>query len=1005
MTIQPRPHQVTALTNLMTAFAVHDRAQLIMACGTGKTLIGRWHAESSDARTVLVLVPSLALLSQTLREWRRLRSWPFDAIVVCSDPTTDAGVAERGESEVSDQEWTAARARVTTDPSIAAAFLAKPAGRPRVVFSTYHSAPVVAAAQATSQAVFDLAICDEAHRLAGTPRAEFRVVLDRRQIIARRRLFMTATTKVWTGADDGYSMDDPRVFGPVAHTVSFGDAIAAGLLCDYQVSVLGIPGTQTVDDTTTGATTALFDAVDRHNATRILTFHGRVAKAARFAQTINDITTPAGRTVRARHLSGSMKTSQRTAALAWLAEQASTSDDVRVISNARILTEGVDVPAVDAICFADQRSSVIDIIQAVGRVLRPHPGKTIGTIIVPIALPADGDDDTELLVSRFSLLWSVLRALRSHDQRFAHELDQAARTAAQDDGQHRRFIPPRVEFDLPDWCSEELLHLRTVQEVGDAWERFYGTCRAWATEHPEKRLPRNLMWRGTGIGEWAAKQRTVRTAGVLPAERIRRLEEIPNWYWDRADAAWDDTYQLLQAFADEHGSVEENTTGQSVFTGLYAAQPNRFHLGVWLAMQRQSYRAGTLEPSRAQQLEALPGWTWAPVPAEDLAMVDALGQFCEFEKHAQVPTGHIEDGLPLGRWCWAVRRRKLTGRLHPALEDEITAATPSKWRSGANSKWQWEKPETQWRIAFSALRQYTEREGHAAPAGRHVEQVFDGAVNIGQWVALQRHLFRKGELSDLRTSALEQLPGWKWESEGRAKPFGDPIELKPGLDHGRAGAIAAGCPCETCRLASRKSSREHKQRRRAEALGISNGLPAARAHNHLRRIEPRLIEILAKGDRARSKAGIGRNLIAATAGVPLSVVREVLNSGATAVISAEHQTRLLAVTLEMCLSNLRASGSRGRWVQPGSQRIPVGPTLTLVDELGRRGFTRVWIGRELGYTNGLQLGLNSCTEAMAQRVASLHQQIVDNDLWAPAVPPTTSVPSLAQIKATARLSA
>lgn len=1002
MAIQPRPHQVEALADLMTAFAVHDRAQLIMACGTGKTLIGRWHAEASEARLTLVLVPSLALLAQTLREWRRLRGWPFDAIVVCSDPTTDAGAAERGETDIADREWEAARAKVTTDPTTAAAFLSRHTDRPRVVFSTYHSAPVVAAAQRSSHAVFDLAICDEAHRLAGTPRAEFRAALDARQIIARRRLFMTATTKIWSGADTGYSMDDPRVFGPVAHTVSFGDAIAAGLLCDYQVSVLGIPGQQALDDPLTAVPAAILDAVDRHDISRILTFHGRVSKAASFAHTINQVTTPSGRTVHARHLSGTMPTRERTSGLDWLATP-TNPHEVRLVSNARVLTEGVDVPAVDAICFADQRSSVIDIIQAVGRVLRPHPGKKRGTVIVPIALPADGDDDTELLVSRFSLLWSVLRALRAHDQRFAHELDLATHAATRNG--RFGYRPERIQYVLPDWCSEDLLHLRTVQEVGDAWERFYATCSAWAVDHPTKRLPRNITWRGAGIGDWAAKQRSAHAAGVLPADRASRLEQIPNWFWDRGDASWDDTYRILQAFAVEHGSVTENPTGPSIFAGRYAAPPLRFQLGIWLAMQRQAHRVGTLDPAHTELLEDLPGWEWAPIPADDIAMVDALAQFVEFEKHAQVPSNHIEDGLALGRWCWAVRRRKATGRLHPALEDEIWAATPSRWLKGPNTRWQWEKPETQWRIAFSALRQYLDREGHAAPQGKHIEQMHDGPVNLGQWVALQRHLYHKDELSDQRTEALERLHGWVWASEGRAKPFGDPIDLPPHLEHGRAGAIAAGCPCETCRLAARKSSREHKQRKRAELLGAENGVPAARAHQHLRRIEPRLIDILAKGDRARARTGLGRNLIAATAGVPLGVVRDVLTTPPTALISAEHQSRLLALTLDMCLSNLRSSGSRGRWVQPGTRRIPVGPSLALVQELDRRGFTRGWIGRELGYANGLQIGATSCTEAMAAKIATLHHQVVGQDLWAPPLPSTTAVPSLAQLKAAARLTA
>ncbi len=989
--VQPRPHQVQALSDLVAAFAMHDRVQLVMACGTGKTFVGRWHAEASEARTVLVLVPSLALLAQTLTEWRRLRTWPFEALVVCSDPSTDAGAAERECLEGEDQlpDWSTVRARATTDPRVASQFLSRGSeGHPRVVFSTYHSAPVVVAAQSSSGAVFDLAICDEAHRLAGNPREEFRTALNPRQIVARRRLFMTATPRVSSEAG-GYSMDDPTVFGPVAHTVTFGDAIRAGLLCDYQVTVLGMPGGDVLDDPLTGTPAALLDAIDRHSVTRVLSFHARVAKAAAFAAAIDGVTTPSGRVVYARHLSGKMPTSQRTAGLAWLGEPASSH--VRVISNARVLTEGVDVPAVDAVCFADSRSSVIDIIQAVGRVLRPHPGKTIGTIIVPIGLPTGGDDDTELLVSRFALLWSVLRALRSHDQRFAFELDQAVLGAVR----HGRFgyRSERLEYVLPDWLSEDLLHLRVVQEVGDAWERFHATTQAWAFENVGRRLPRLTRRDGLGIGEWAVKQRAAHAAGMLPADRARRLEEIPDWYWDRLDAAWADTYSILRAFADANGSVEENPCGASIFEGLRAAKPQREQLGVWLAMQRQAYRAGTLDPERAQLLEQLPGWTWTPIPVEDLRMVDALAQFVEFEKHAVVPDGHLEDGLELGRWTWTVRRRKLTDTLHPALENEIWAATPSRWRVGARTRWQWEKPETQWRLAYTALRSYARREGHAAPPTTHREHLPDGTVKVGQWVALQRHQHRKEELPEHRARALDALPGWRWDGDvGGTRPFEAPLELPAHLEHGSAGAIARRCHCEPCALAARVYSRSHKQRQRA----VVNGVPAAKARRHLERIEPALIDTLARGDATRRRPGIGRSLIASTAGVPLAVVRGVL-AGTASTITRDHEARLLAMTTGLCLSNVRATGSRGRLTQAGSRHVPAEPTLARIAALELQGFNRGWIGRELGYTHGIQLAGPNCTEAMERKVAALHRRV--GDLQAPALPPNRRIAALAELKA------
>lgn len=944
---------------------------------------------------MLVLVPSLALLGQTLREWRRDRSWPFEALVVCSDPTTSAGVAERstdegdGDDSLMVPDWAAVRAQVTTNPVDAERFLRRgQADRAQVVFSTYHSAPVVAAAQQACGAVFDLVICDEAHRLAGAPRAEFAAALDPRAIVARRRLFMTATPRS-TSVEGAFSMSDPRVFGPVAHTVSFGDAIRAGLLVDYQVLVVARPATAEADeDPMATAPAALLAAVDQHRVSKVLTFHGRVAKAASFAAALNGAASPAGHRIAARHLSGAMSAQHRAAGLAWLAEP--DVDEVRVISNARVLTEGVDVPAVDAVFFADRRSSVIETIQAIGRVLRPSPGKTIGTIIVPIELPDGGDDDTELLLSRFQVLWTVLRGLRSHDQRFAQEIDTATAAAVR----HGRFgyRPARLQFILPEGVDEDLLQLRLVQEVGDAWERFYASCRVWAFAHPGRRLPRAARHDELPIGEWAVKQRSAHAAGVLPAERARRLEALPEWYWDRADAAWEDSYSVLRAFADAHNSVAESEQAPSVFAGLKAAVADGRHLGVWLAAQRQAYRDGTLDPARAELLEELPDWTWTPVPRHELDLVDALRQWVDFEHHALVPDGHVEDGLPLGRWVWSVRRRKMTGTLHPALEDEIWAATPSRWRSGPRTRWQWEPVEVKWRLGYAALRAFADREGHARPTTNHREKLPDTTVNVGQWVALQRHQRRHGELYDTRAVALERLPGWAWDGDvGGSRPFEDPIKLPGTLGHGSPGAIAHGCKCCECVTARRTRERAWLAAKRAEKAAA--GVSGARARRHLLCLEQQLQPAVSLDSR---RPNGGRQLVATTSGVPLGTLRQ-LAAGTQLSISREHEARLLATTVEACLSNLSHSGSRDRAAQRGQERIDAAPTWSLVHDLQQRGFTLGWIGRELGYVRALQLDPEKVSRRIADQVAELHTTV--GDLHAPNLHRNQMGPLLAELKA------
>lgn len=981
--LTPRPHQTMALADLMAAFAVHDRVVLTQPPGCGKTLIARWHAQASGAQRVLVLLPSLALVAQTLREWRRLRTWKFDALVVCSDPTTAAGAAERADDADDPGElpdWEGIKVAVTTDVSLTDRFLAHDTETAaRIVFATYHSAPVVAAAQSRSRIAFDLVICDEAHRLAGDPSPAFRTVLNSRQILARRRLFMTATPRLCVG-EDVISMDDVRIFGPQATSLSVEEAISSGLLCDYQVLVVAGEPAQ-LDDPLSTAPAAMIKAVDAAGLTKVLSFHNLVAKSAQFAALLHGQVTPGGRTIACRHLDGTMSTAYRSAVLAWLAETG--HDEVRIVCNARLLGEGVDVPAVDGIFFADPRSSVVDAVQAVGRVLRVAPGKKLGTVVVPVAVPADADDDTELLLSRYSALWTVLRALRAQDQRLGQEIDALAHDDTELGPDHPRGrCTRRIQYHLPPGLVATI-KVRLVQQVGDAWERYFAEVERWAWLNAGRRLPRLTRHNELSIGEWAAKQRTAHGAGILPSERSRRLEQLPGWYWDRSDAAWDDSFAIVAAFAAAQGSVADNPTEPSVFVGLRAALPQRERLGVWIAAQRQARRAGVLDPARVALLEQLPGWSWTPVDVDDLRHVDALRQFCEFEHHADVPTEHLEDGLQLGRWVWDVRRRKLTGHLHPALEDEIWAATPSRWRSGAGRRWNWQKPETQWRLAFTALRRYTDREGIAAPPNKQREQLPDITIRLGQWVALQRHLHRNGELDDQRRAALQRLPGWTWDGDvGGTKAFTEPIDLPAGLDHGSAGAIARGCGCATCVTTRRTKENAWRAERRAEQM--TAGVSATQARLHLQHLETRLSAALEDGGNLHRR-GAGRGLIAATSGVPLGVIRQV-SDGTRTGIDPAHATRLLATTVTMCLSNLTL-GSRGRKIQTASQKISAAPTWTLVNDLQQRGFTLRWIGRELGYQNSLQLGGEQVTRRLADQIARLHAQVGDLVATAREVPP------------------
>ncbi len=998
-TLRPLPHQVTALTALARANALYDRYQLGSACGTGKTLTGRWHAQACEADVIVVFLPSLALLAQTLGEWRRAadRDWPWEAIVVCSDKSTAPGAAERAAKLGGDVDhvfWAKVAASVTTDPGRAGALIRNArAGRRRfVVFSTYHSAPVVASAtRLAGGVVFDLMICDEAHHLAMRPAESFRTVLDDRRIRARKRLAMTAT-RVITDGDGVLSMDDQEIFGPVAHKVTFAQGIGMRRLVDYQVLV--VADEQVQDGTSRrdragdlAVPAALLAAAAEYDLRTMLSFHTYIKDAAAFARLLNKITLRNGRRVKGRHVSTHDRGAQRAETLNWLGEDTG-GRQMRLVSSARCLAEGIDVPAVDAVLFADPRNSVVGIIQAVGRALRAAPGKEIATIIVPVTLP-EGSDDSELLVSKFGHVWAVLRALRAHDERFADEIETAAATAGGDGASGSRGVRrhvQRVRFLLPAnvKLDEEILRLRMVEAVAaDAeWERFYQVYCNWQQATGGGYMPFNTSWQDRRIGLWVRRQMVARKEGRLPAARSARLEATPGWVWDQEDGHFrENLHRIAQLAASRLDGLTQPPIGPSIYAGLKEVR-RRLPLGEAAAEYRQLWRDGMLPGWRAELLAQQAGWDWtAGLPPLDIAMIQRLRMFAEFEKHGDVPRDHVEDGQPLGRWCSDVRRRKVLGMLHPALEEEIAAATPRTPKG--QPTFPWYQLETQWHLGYEALTAFAAREGTAAVPPGHVETLPPGPVNLGSWCVGQRYARRCGELDPESEKMLAAMPGWDWDPPGRRAEAGEKLEwLREDL-HGRPYAIQAGCKCQKCLASRRADDRAALDRRRIEAMDALGGpVPAGPAIQHVTGLE---------------RAGGKRGLIAEVSGVPLGIVRQVAN-GTAEVIAAKHAGALLAVTIDTLQSAGRTrAGSRGRTATVGGERIPIEPTRRLMADLKRRGFGANWVARELGYatTEIITPHQAMVTRRVAEQVASLHGRV--GDLVAPKAYATQKVPPLDEL--------
>ena len=475
-----RPHQDEAIKSVMKSFINNDRGQMIMACGTGKTLTSLRLVEKmvQSGGMVLLLAPSISLISQTLREWTTEAMEPIHAFAVCSD--TEVGRNDDG-MRVHDFAYPA-----TTDfRALERAVRAVGNSRRKVIFSTYQSIDVISRAQGAGLPEFDLIICDEAHRTTGVTLAEdktsdFQKVHDNDNVKASKRLYMTATPRIYADASKTkanehnaalYSMNDKAIYGDEFYNLNFGEAVEKGLLSDYKVLIVAVEEGEmshlinqynafriSEDEKYKGIDLSyaakiigswkglckqdikLLDAdgteedvtTDLSPMRRAVAFSSSIKRSKVITETFHDIVelyneyfpeneTPNLSNCETEHVDGTMNALIRAGYLNWLREDAE-ADTCRILSNSRCLSEGVDVPALDSVIFFDTRNSIVDIVQSVGRVMRKAEGKQYGYVILPVCIPKKNLADYDNYISQdpqFKGIWRVLKALRAHDERLA----------------------------------------------------------------------------------------------------------------------------------------------------------------------------------------------------------------------------------------------------------------------------------------------------------------------------------------------------------------------------------------------------------------------------------------------------------------------------------------------------------------------------------------------------------------------------------------------------------
>ncbi|MEU5119151.1 DEAD/DEAH box helicase [Streptomyces asoensis] len=791
-----RDHQVEAVDAIVRGLdaprggipADGVRGQVHAACGTGKTLMAAAAARRIVPRgRVLVLVPTLDLLSQTVKAWREAgHSGP--AVAVCS--LTD------------DPELWNLKVRSTTNPVQLALWHGS---GPVTMFGTYASLGVLAEAfegvYGQQLAMVDLTVVDEAHRTSGSMGKAWADVHDQSVIPSRRRLYLTATPRIWEerlgrevaeGVRDplpremAASMDDEKVFGPVLYKLSLASAVSRGLLARYQIIVLELQDPVVTPERLMGEErhgeevrgqrlgalqAALLHTMAQHDLSTCITFHHRTMEAQAYAEGLERVaaklhanepeTYPAR--VWADWLCGEHAPERRRGVLRGFGSTAQRA----LLSNCRVLGEGVDIRAVDSVALLDPKGAPHDIVQAIGRALRQKPGEgKLASLIVPVFLqPGEKPEDMFTSASYRSLV-KVLAGLRAHDEEVVELLaipQEPQKEVAQpsvnigvapEEGEEEsrlllRFAAPRDPVMVAEWVS-----FNVIDTERQDWARGWAKLKVYVERVGGARVPYGHREGAFPLGAWVAEQRRAYGAGQMSGQRARRLEQL-GMVWDAADAAFEENLAACRAYFEEHFTLCAPRTAVAL------GKP----VGQFVSNLR---RRGALDrhPERAAALAAIdPDWNpaWPVTWQRHYAAVRELLR--DEGGQTEVQPGVTVNGLDVGAWLARQRQptvwQALTDGQRERLEQlgitslspaQEAPAKPLKGGSGAFER------------GVAALAQYKARTGTVGPVSRsHVERLEDGSeVRLG--VFLSNIKSRRAKLTADKLAALAAL-GLEWAVE------------------------------------------------------------------------------------------------------------------------------------------------------------------------------------------------------------------------------------------------
>ncbi|MFF5639730.1 Helicase associated domain protein [Streptomyces sp. NPDC012825] len=798
MAVKLRDHQIEAVAAIVRGFDIPPggipvnglRGQVHAACGTGKTIIAAASAKRLVPRgRILVLVPTLDLLAQTVKAWHDA-GHKGPAVAVCSlqdDP----------------QLWSL-KVRATTNPVELAL---RHGSGPVTIYATYASLGVLAEAftgvYGQQLDPVDLAVVDEAHRTSGSMGKAWADIHRQEVIPAARRLYLTATPRIWQerpanwelteGAWDplpeqmAASMDDEAVFGPVLFKLSLASAVSRGLLARYQIIVLELQDPVVTPERLMGEErrseqvrgerigalqAALLHTMAEHNLSTCITFHHRTIEAQAYAEGLERV---AGKLhadqperfpakIWADWLCGEHVPERRRSVL----EEFGSTARRAVLANCRVLGEGVDIRAVDSVALLDPKGAPHDIVQAIGRALRQKPGQgKLASLIVPVFLKPGEVAEDMFTSGSYRPLVKVLEGLRAHDeeavellaipqepQKDVVEPSQNIGTAPGDGEEEARlllrFAVPRDPVMVADWIS-----FNVIDTERQDWARGWAKLKQFVEREGHARVPFGHREGATPLGRWIAEQRRAYGAGQMSGLRAKRLEKL-GMVWSAVDERFQENLEAAKAYFEEHWTLCAPRSATALDRSV----------GQWLSNLR---RPGALDGKEEWKaaLEAVDA-DWNPDwPLEWQRYYAALREMLAEESAlVYVEPGVTVHGMDIGKWLAKQRQPAVWAGLMDGQRERLEqlgvtplAPAPEPEESVKAST----APVGAFERGVAALAQYKARTGSVTVPRGHVEQLEGGVeVKLGVWVMNQKS--RRTKLTADKLAALAGL-GLEWAAE------------------------------------------------------------------------------------------------------------------------------------------------------------------------------------------------------------------------------------------------